>query len=258
MRCGKCGCMMTPRSSIGRGRKRYFYYECAKSARTASLDCDTKYVPAKPVESFVLEQLKKAVLSEDEIRLVVERANKQRSQTMKRLTTEETQVKNRLKEVRKKVQAIVLAVEEGTSFKAFKKRLTTLEADEEDLTRELDSITLKKDKTEEKLLSAEIIVDNYLIVPQIIDQLVATENWSRLKSVLSQYIDVIEWNEDENDRRAGTARVMLFEHAYSQNSSDIGEFGETRRETSAPLVNNGALSCNDRLLLTDLNRRPSG
>jgi len=244
MRCGRCGCMMTPRSSHGRGGKKYFYYECGKHARTQGLECNTSYVPAEPAEEFVIEQLKQAVLSEDEIRKVVEEANKKRSQTMKGLIAEETQAKKHLAQLRKKIEAIVSAVEEGKSFRAFSKRLQILEAEEEELTKALEAITLKKDKTEERLLSAEVMAENYRTVPQIIDELVATENWMRLKSVLSQYVDVIEWHEDEDDRRAGTVRIMLFEHAYPPDGGDGDGDGETRKKISASPSASDALSDN--------------
>jgi len=257
MRCGKCGCIMTPRSSNGRGRKKYFYYECSKSAHTAALDCDARYIPAEPAEEFVIEQLKKAVLSEDEIRRVVEHANKKRSQSMKQLSAEETRMKSNLSEIRKKIEAIVDAVESGKSFRSFKKRLGKLEAEEEELSRELENITLKKEKTEERLLSAEVMADNYRTVPEIIDKLVASKNWTRLKSVLGQYVDVIEWHEDPDDRKAGTVKIMLFEHAYPPNGNDSGKVEETRKKISAPLVNDVALSGNNRLRIQSLVRTRS-
>ncbi len=251
MRCGKCGCIMTPRSSHGRGGKRYFYYECSKGAHSANLDCDTAYVPAEPIEKFLIEQLRKAVLTEDEIRRVVKRANGKRGEVMQKFAEEEARLITKRSKVQAKIENIVDAVEDGKPMRSFEKRLKKLEREEALLTKEVDGLRLKKDKTEEKLLSAEVIAENYRAVPEIIDGLVATKNWSRLKSLLSQYVEAIQWNESEDDRKAGEVKIMLFEHAYLPDD-------ESRKEMSASLVNNGALKCNDWLLLQDLNLRPSG
>ena len=251
MRCGKCGCIMTPRSSHGHGGKKYYYYECSKGAHSANLDCNTAYVPAEPIEKFLIEQLKKAVLTEDEIRSVVNRANGKRGEVMQKFAEEEARLITKRTKVQAKIENIVDAVEDGKPMRSFEKRLKKLEREEELLTKEADALRLKKDKTEEKLLSAEVIAENYRAVPEIIDGLVATKNWSRLKSLLQQYVEVIEWNEAEDDRKAGVVKIMLFEHACLPD-------GEPRKEMSAPLVNNGAFKCNDWLLLQDLNLRPSG
>jgi hypothetical protein len=135
---------------------------------------------------------------------------------------------------------MVAAVERGKPIRSLRKRLRELEKEEDELIQALEVIDLKRDKTEERLLSAEVMAENYHTVPEIIDGLVAAENWNRLKSLLSQYVEVIEWNQDAKDRKAGTVKIMLFEHAYSAKA-------EASKEISAPLVNNGALSSNNRL-----------
>lgn len=118
IRCGKCGSIMTPRSSHGRGGKRYFYYECSKANHSANITCDTKYLPAERVEEFLTNQLRQAVLSEEEIRRVVDSANGRRGEVMKKFEEEEARLLASRSEIRKKIETIVDAVEGGQPLKS--------------------------------------------------------------------------------------------------------------------------------------------
>jgi site-specific DNA recombinase len=55
--CGKCGSAMTPRSGISKSN-RYYYYQCTRNAHTGNNGCNVKYVPAQPIERFVLDRVK--------------------------------------------------------------------------------------------------------------------------------------------------------------------------------------------------------
>jgi site-specific DNA recombinase len=59
LRCGPCGCAMTPAHSSKRGR-RYRYYVCTQAQKRGWHTCPSRSVPALPIENFVLEQLRQA------------------------------------------------------------------------------------------------------------------------------------------------------------------------------------------------------
>lgn len=158
--------------------------------------------------------------------------------------------------MKKKIDTITNAVEGGEPIRSLTKRLRKLESEEDLLSAELEAIQLKKNKTEEQLLSAEVMADNYRTVPGVIDGLVARKSGEKLKAVLGQYVEVIEWREDDQDRKSGSVRIMLFEHAYLAEEA-AAALAENKKK-SAPLVNNGALFRIDWLRLRDLNPRPSG
>lgn len=59
MRCVCCDCAMTPNHTTRAGNKRYRYYVCAAAQKRGWHTCPSKSVPAKQIEDFVVEQIKK-------------------------------------------------------------------------------------------------------------------------------------------------------------------------------------------------------
>lgn len=248
--CGQCGSTMTPRSSTGRNGLHH-YYNCTKMNVSAGYDCDARYVPAIAAENFVIDLLKKAVLDEEEMQRVVKKANKLRSKTLKTLDRDINQTKKALQDVKAKIATIVQAIEGGADVGPLHDRLRALSGDEKQQKDELKKLKDKKKSTEEKLLSAEVITESYKSVPDIVDGLVKQGKWKRLRAILQQYIEVIEWHWDKTNKNKGKMRIQLFEHANTLES-------EHKTKNSSASVNDGALECNDWLLSTDLNRGPSG
>jgi site-specific DNA recombinase len=58
LRCGPCGCAMTPSHSTKNGTKRYRYYVCTAAVKKGWQACPSKSVPAEQIERFVVEQLR--------------------------------------------------------------------------------------------------------------------------------------------------------------------------------------------------------
>ncbi len=250
IRCGQCGSMMTPRSSTGRNGLHH-YYNCTKQNVSAGYDCDARYVPAIAAEEFVIDLLKQAVLDEEEMQRVVKKANKLRSKTLKTLDRDISRTRKALQDIKAKITPIVQAIENGADVGPLRDRLRDLSEDEKQQKAELERLQEKKVATEEKLLSAEVITESYKNVPDIVDGLVKQGKWKRLRAILQQYIELIEWHWDEKDKNKGTMRVHLYEHANPV---------ESEHKTKKPdaLVNDGASDCKDWLPRTDSNRRPSG
>lgn len=57
LKCGPCGCAMTPTHSR-KGAKEYRYYVCSAAQRKGRDTCSTKSVPAGPVEKVVIDQVR--------------------------------------------------------------------------------------------------------------------------------------------------------------------------------------------------------
>ncbi len=213
LRCGRCGSMMTPRWGTGRGKELYFYYECVKRSKSQKLECDTRYLPAPAIESFAIEQLKQAVINEEEIKYIIEKANRLRNTTLNDIEIDIANTKKSLQGIENKIRNIVQIVEDGGDFSSLKTQLVKLETNQKELKNDLTTLEFKKTKTEASILSAEIVTREYASVPKIVDELFLSRGWERLKRLLQQYIEVIEWTEDENDSKTGTMKIMLFEHA---------------------------------------------
>ena len=96
--CGKCGSIMTPKSGIGRS-SRYYYYQCTKNTHVGNDGCDAKYVPAEPIENFVVERVKELTTDAAEIDKMVQKANKDGDQKIKGLIDRKKILSGNLKEI---------------------------------------------------------------------------------------------------------------------------------------------------------------
>jgi site-specific DNA recombinase len=57
LRCGPCGCAMTP-SHAAKGGRRYRYYTCVAAQKRGWHTCPSKSVPAAEIEALVVEQVR--------------------------------------------------------------------------------------------------------------------------------------------------------------------------------------------------------
>ncbi|MBL8794294.1 MAG: recombinase family protein [Planctomycetia bacterium] len=239
IRCGRCGSFMTPKTSIGRGGKKHFDYQCTKHAHSAGTTCDAKYVPAEPAEEYVLAELRKWVLSEEEIQRVVREANEQKDGTLGKLHEEQHALRQRLKENQGKIDAFVQAVEGGGNFRSFSDRLGELEADQQSMQEELATVEMEIEKVRRHTLSVEVLAETYRDFPAMLDELLAAGDGYTVKALIARYVEVIDWHQDEEDASTGTVEIMLFEQAQPP------ERNGTKRHPDDQVVNAGASGCNE-------------
>ena len=58
LRCGPCGCAMTPTFTTRGGNRRYKYYVCCEAQRRGRGACPSKSIPAGPIEEFVIDRVR--------------------------------------------------------------------------------------------------------------------------------------------------------------------------------------------------------
>ena len=76
LRCAKCNRAMR-HTSTGRGTKRYRYYVCGKAEKQGYDSCPSPSIPAKQIESFVVEELRVFAGDDELIRDIYERCHEQ-------------------------------------------------------------------------------------------------------------------------------------------------------------------------------------
>jgi site-specific DNA recombinase len=76
LRCAKCNRAMR-HTSTGRGTKRYRYYVCGKAEKQGYDSCPSPSIPAKQIESFVVEELRVFASDDELIRDIYERCHEQ-------------------------------------------------------------------------------------------------------------------------------------------------------------------------------------
>lgn len=105
--CGKCGLRMqgTPAKS-----SRYFYYSCQNALSRGRKQCDTKMIRREKIEDFIIDRLKRHVLTEKNIlelvNMVNEEAIKERESHLEQLESIEQQITGLKKRLDKLYQAL--------------------------------------------------------------------------------------------------------------------------------------------------------
>jgi site-specific DNA recombinase len=88
LRCGPCGCAMTPTHSTKPGRLRYRYYVCSSASKNGWATCPSKSAPAGQIESLVVNQIKAIGRDDALVRRVLEQARRQDAERKKGLDAE--------------------------------------------------------------------------------------------------------------------------------------------------------------------------
>lgn len=249
IRCGRCGSFMTPKTSIGRGGKKHFYYQCTRNNHTSGEACDAKYVPAEAAEEIVMGELRKWSMSEEEILRAVREANAQKDANLDGLRAEERTLRSRIADVQDKILAIVRAVEAGGAFRSLSERLTELERDKASMEEELRGVRTELAELRDQTLSGEQMLATYRDFPAILDRLREEGEWHVLKTLIGRYVQVLDWHQDEADPSQGTVEIAVFEEPQ-------GLAAETT-DPDGSLVNSGASGCNSQLPERDTLRNNS-
>ena len=212
LRCGKCGSMMTPSSSMNGSKRNYTYYQCTKSHRIGSEACDVKYVPAQAIENFIVDRVKELTMDENEIKQIIAKSDQKKQKKLDTLQKNKAQLNRQLQSVKEKLNSMVDSIETGgvEVFKSIKERMEALEKEREDLEKKLKETDLEIEETEQECLSAEVMCETFKSLKDILDKADKTE----LRELLYRIIEVIEWNQDPNDTTAGNCKISYFEQPH--------------------------------------------
>ena len=149
--CGKCGALMTGISGVGRHGDRCFYYSCVRKKNDHA--CDKKNVRRDPVELAITSYLQQMLMDDDLIEWMADQTVAY--QGTGRDEDEITAKEDRLKEITRKRENILKAIEDGIYTASTKDRLRELEDEDSSLRMELAAIKAEQDSmiTKDMILS---------------------------------------------------------------------------------------------------------
>ncbi len=208
LRCGNCGSIMTPKSSIGRSN-RYYYYQCTKNSHTGKDGCYVKYVPAEPMENFVVERVKELATDETEIQKIIDKANKKGDKRTKTLMDNKEHLASHLQSINKKLETIVDSIENGSlkAFDSINKRMESLESERAATEDKLKAVDFEIAEIEKDRLSSEIMSQSYKAFSDVINK----AKPAKLKELLYRIVEVVEWHQNEHDEESGHCKISYFE-----------------------------------------------
>ena len=127
--CGKCGTMMAGESGRSHTGTVHCYYKCGTRKRSGKEVCSLKPVRKEPLEQFVVQTALEKALNDRVIDLLADKLLEYQSKENTRLPVLQAE----LKEVKRRIDNLVAAIEQGILTPATKARMEELEQQREAL-----------------------------------------------------------------------------------------------------------------------------
>ena len=127
--CGKCGTMMAGESGRSHTGTIHHYYKCGTRKRSGKEACSLKPVRKEPLEQFVVKTALEKVLNDRVIDLLADKLLEYQSKENTRLPVLQAE----LKEVKRRIDNLVAAIEQGILTPSTKARMEELEQQREAL-----------------------------------------------------------------------------------------------------------------------------
>ena len=136
--CGKCGALMFGESGTSATGRTYYYYKCANVKRRKG--CNKKTVQKDWIEDLVVRETMKLIRDDAVIDKIVQLVMDVQNQENTTIPLLEKQ----LREVNKKLDNLMKAIEDGLYTRTTKERLEALENQKDELTAKIADEKLKK------------------------------------------------------------------------------------------------------------------
>lgn len=136
--CGKCGTLMFGESGTSATGRTYYYYKCANVKRRKG--CNKKTVQKEWLEDLVVQKTMKLIQDDAVIDKIVQLVMDVQNQENTTIPLLEKQ----LREVNKKLDNLMKAIEDGLYTRTTKERLEALEIQKDELTAKIADEKLKK------------------------------------------------------------------------------------------------------------------
>ena len=136
--CGKCGALMFGESGTSATGRTYYYYKCANVKRRKG--CNKKTVQKEWLEDLVVRETMKLIQDDAVIDKIVQLVMDVQNQENTTIPLLEKQ----LREVNKKLDNLMKAIEDGLYTRTTKERLEALESQKDELTVKIADEKLKK------------------------------------------------------------------------------------------------------------------
>ena len=144
--CGKCGALMFGESGTSATGRTYYYYKCANVKRRKG--CNKKTVQKDWLEDLVVRETMKLIQDDAVIDKIVQLIMDVQNQENTTIPLLEKQ----LREVNKKLDNLMKAIEDGLYTRTTKERLEALESQKDELTVKIADEKLKKPSFKEDFI----------------------------------------------------------------------------------------------------------
>ena len=146
--CGNCGTMLIGESGTSKTGATHYYYKCGMRKRRGAKVCDLKPIQKDRLEEFVVRVTIDRVLNEESIDALIQKLVILQGKENTRLPV----LRAQLKQVEKRIDNLINAIEQGIFTASTQQRLEELEQQKEEL-----EINIQQELMEKPLITPEFM-----------------------------------------------------------------------------------------------------
>jgi site-specific DNA recombinase len=246
VRCA-CGAAMTPKSATGRNET-FHYYECTQKNHLGRAVCDARGIPAEPLEEAVAARVAEIGTSEEARIQIITEALKLVDANAQETEKESEKVRQRLTTVKSEIGKLVAVLKNAESqvFESIREEMTRLESEKRELEAKLRELQESKTPLDNVTALAKTFIQNW----QGLGELLRATTGDERRTLLEQFVEVIQIAPSAEDAKKGTYVMRLFPEAVSVRPTKDGNSQEETQRTgdspmlsgSSPVLNVGELA----------------
>ena len=209
VRCG-CGAVMTPKSATGRNGK-FHYYECTRKNHLGRTECDARGIPAEPLEEAVAARVAEIGTSEEARMQIITEALKLIDSNAHEAEKESEGVRHRLTTVKAEIGKLVAVLKNPGSqvFDSIRDELTRLESEKRELETRLTELQETKTPLDRVTALAKTFIQSWQGLGDLLQDITGNER----RTLLEQFVEVIQMSPTADDAKKGTYVMRLFPEA---------------------------------------------
>lgn len=188
IKCGVCGSHLVSVHSAGRDKKRFFYYECARSRQ--GLGCSYKRIAAPVFDQALIDYFRRASQNQEIIIRAIGKAIRESQIKLESIEAILNEKIIRLNTLRHEVENMLnLAMKDSiTVGKTYKTRMNDLETEIASLEVETDQLESEKKAAQMGWQSGEYIYSNIKLAMEHIDQASMESQKNLLRALIEKVI----------------------------------------------------------------------
>jgi site-specific DNA recombinase len=191
LHCGKCGSAM---SGCWAKSGQYFYYECVQHQKKGREVCNSRLIGKDRLESFVLERIRENILTDDNVRQLVQLVNDELVENTGLYERQINEIEQQLGQVQGRLSKLYAALETGkVDIEDLAPRIKELRAQQKELGEKRKELLDRMNDETPSMMNLETIKE-YV---SSLKALLGSSSFMEQKSFLRSFVKRVELNEPQ-------------------------------------------------------------
>ena len=190
VRCAACKSAMTPATALGRGKRRYRYYQCVQHQDPSKEKCPIGRAKADELERLVVDEMKHLAEDPTIVEEVVQETCRQSAEQAEELKAKKKGLVAELQDLKAKADKILDVVarvgDQGRKTDRLLDRLDELQEQERALKGQVETLEFQIRDAESRIISVEVVRDNFKTFKEVWDHLELHEQEELLQLLIKK------------------------------------------------------------------------